>query len=670
MTEGYDKDLDRLKSLTSELHKASVAYYQDDKPFMSDKNYDDLYDELEALENKMGISLAGSPTHTVGCEVVSKLEKVTHSHPMLSLGKTKSPDDLVKFSSGKDCIISLKMDGLTTLCTYQNGELVQAETRGNGEIGELITHNAKVFEGLPLKIPFDRKFEIEGEAIIRYSDFEMINQTIKNPDDKYKNPRNLASGSVRQLDSNITKNRHVRFVVWKVPFGLTTFTGGFRVAAEWGFEVVPYVKYNSNTDDINEKIEELKQVAKEKDYPIDGLVITYDNIEYGKSLGMTSHHPRHSLAFKFYEDEEETELKTIEWSIGKTGVLTPVAVFESVEIDGTTIEKASIHNISVMQEVLHRPFVGQKIGVFKSNQIIPQIRWGEPVTEQREFDDIMKLSFINIPQTCPVCGGETKIVKENDSEVLVCTNPDCQGKLLYKLSHFASRNALNIEGLSESTIQFLLKRKWVSCFKDLYHLKDHEIEWRRFPGFGTKSVTGILTAIEKSRETTLDRFLYGLSIPMVGRSASEMIAKACDYDFGAFMQIMTLTGAKFFNYLDGVGDSIIKSMDEYFNKECSNIFELSKEFNFNVPKVVNLSLSSEVSGKTFVITGSVEHFPNRDAVKDAIVNHGGKVVGSVSAKVDYLVNNDINSTSSKNKKAKELGVKIITENELIKMLGD
>lgn len=657
MTEGYNKDLDRLKHLTAELHKASVAYYQDDKPFMSDKNYDDLYDELEALENKMGISLAGSPTHTVGCEIVSKLEKVAHSHPMLSLGKTKSPDDLVKFSSGKDCIISLKMDGLTTLCTYQNGELVQAETRGNGEIGELITHNAKVFEGLPLKIPFDRKFEIEGESIIRYSDFKMINQTIKDPDDKYKNPRNLASGSVRQLDSNITKNRHVRFVVWKVPFGLTTFIDGFRVAAEWGFEVVPYVKYNSNTDDINEKIEELKQVAKEKDYPIDGLVITYNNIEYGKSLGMTSHHPRHSLAFKFYEDEEETTVRNIEWSMGRTGVLTPVAVFDDVELAGTTVNRASLHNVSIMNDL--KIGIGDRITVYKANEIIPQVR-----------ENLTKSGNTWIPLMCPVCGFGTEIIKENDTEILRCKNPDCHGKLLYKLSHFASRNALNIDGLSESTIQFLLKRKWVSCFKDLYHLKGHEVEWKRFPGFGSKSVTGILAAIEKSRETTLDRFLYGLSIPMVGRSASEMIAKACDYDFGAFMQIMTLTGAKFFNYLDGVGDSIIKSMDEYFNKECSNIFELSKEFNFNVPKIVNLSLSSEVSGKTFVITGSVEHFPNRDAVKDAIVNHGGKVVGSVSAKVDYLVNNDINSTSSKNKKAKELGVKIITENELMKMLGD
>lgn len=657
MTEEYNKDLSVLKNLTEELHKASVAYYQDDKPFMSDKDYDELYDKLEALENKMGISLAGSPTHTVGCEIVSKLEKVTHSHPMLSLGKTKSPDDLVKFSSGKDCIISLKMDGLTTLCTYQNGELIQAETRGNGEVGEVITHNAKVFDNLPLRIPLDHKLEVEGEAIIRYSDFETINQTIKNPDDKYKNPRNLASGSVRQLDSNITKNRHVRFVVWKVPFGLTTFTDGFRVVAEFGFEVVPYVKYNSATDNIEEKILYLKEVAKRKDYPIDGLVITYNNIEYGKSLGVTSHHPRHSLAFKFYEDEEETTVRNIEWSIGRTGVLTPVVVFDDVELAGTTVNRASLHNISIMNDL--KIGIGDKITVYKANEIIPQVR-----------ENLTKSGNTWIPLMCPVCGFGTEIIKENDTEILRCKNPDCRGKLLYKLEHFCSRNALDIGGLSESTIQFLLKRKWVKSFKDLYHLKEHEIKWMRFPGFGQKSVEKIITAIENSRLTSLNRFLYGLSIPMVGKTASEMIAKACDYDFGAFMQIMTISGASFFKNLDGIGDSIIKSMDEYFNKECSNIFELSKEFTFRRPKVVELNISSEVSGKTFVITGSVEHFPNRDAVKEAIVSHGGKVSGSVSSKVNYLINNDINSTSSKNKKAKELGIPIITEDELIKMLGD
>ena len=361
--------IERLKELTEQLNHYRDSYYNNSESLISDKQYDDLFDELQSLEEETGIAISNSPTKTVGYKVKSKLEKVKHSHPMLSLDKTKSQDDLVKFSNGKDCILSLKLDGLTVLNTYEDGVLCQAETRGNGEEGEIITHNAKVFDNLPLNIPYDNKFEIEGEAIITQSDFEKINVN-----GEYKNCRNLASGSVRQLDSNITKKRHVRFIAWKIPFGVTTYSCGFEIAAKWGFEVVPYVKYNSNTDNIEEKIEELKDIAKDKSYPIDGLVISYDNIEYGKALGMTGHHPRHSLAFKFYDEEVTTTLKDIEWTMGKTGVLTPVAIFNPVEIEGTIVEKASLSNLSILKNTLgEHPFIEQEVSVTKRNCIIPKI---------------------------------------------------------------------------------------------------------------------------------------------------------------------------------------------------------------------------------------------------------------------------------------------------------
>lgn len=622
--------IEKMKQLIKELNNASNSYYNK-TPIMTDEKWDKLYDELIELENKLGIVFNNSPSCNVGYPVFDVLKEVKHNHLMLSLNKTKSIEDLRKFSNDISCVLSVKCDGLTTSLKYNDGKLISAETRGNGVFGTDVLQNVLTINNIPKEIP-------------------------------YKHPRNLVSGSLQLLDSKEASKRNMRFVAWRVIKGFNhkSIYEDLVSVEKNGFEIVPMLKYDSQTDTIemlSYKLDLLKKEAETKKIPYDGMVIAVEDYQVAEKMGKTDKFFRHSLAYKYKDDMYETKLENIEWSVSKSGLLNPVAVFSPVDLDGAITTRATLHNITYIKNL--KLGVGDRIHVYRSNMVIPRVH-----------DSIDKSDNITIPSVCPVCGGETKIVKENDSEVLVCANPDCQGKLLYKLSHFASRNALNIEGLSESTIQFLLKRKWVSCFKDLYHLKGHEIEWKRFPGFGSKSVTGILAAIEKSRETTLDRFLYGLSIPMVGKTASEMIAKACDYDFGAFMQIMTLTGAKFFNYLDGVGDSIIKSMDEYFNKECSNIFELSKEFNFNVPKVVNLNLSSEVSGKTFVITGSVEHFPNRDAVKDAIINHGGKVFGSVSAKVDYLVNNDINSTSSKNKKAKELGVQIITEDELIRMLGD
>ena len=642
--------IERLKELTEQLNYYRDSYYNNSESLISDKQYDDLFDELQSLEEETGIAISNSPTKTVGYKVKSKLEKVKHSHPMLSLDKTKSQDDLVKFSNGKDCILSLKLDGLTVLNTYEDGVLYQAETRGNGEEGEIITHNAKVFDNLPLNIPYDKKFEIEGEAIITQSDFEKINVN-----GEYKNCRNLASGSVRQLDSNITKKRHVRFIAWKIPFGVTTYSCGFEIAAKWGFEVVPYVKYNSNTDNIEEKIEELKDIAKDKSYPIDGLVISYDNIEYGKSLGMTGHHPRHSLAFKFYDEVYETELLDVEFTMGKTGVLTPTAVFNPVEIDGTMVERASLHNISIMKELELK--YGDTITVYKANQIIPQV-------EDNLDKDVVDNNYILPPSICPICGADTEIIKDNDSEVLVCTNPDCKGKLLGQLSHFVSKNAINIDGLSEQTLQKFIDLGWVRSFQDIMNLKDHAVEMAKLDGFGKKSVDKLIEAIENSRKTTLDRFIYSLSIPLIGRSASKDIAKFFDNDYEKFWKYGIVTH---YTQIDGFGEAMNNSLHQWLNQNHMMMEWLAHEFEFITEN--NNSSGVDLSGKTFVITGSLNHYKNRDELVGVIESMGGKVSGSVSAKTSFLINNDTESGSSKNKKAKQLGIPIISEQDFINMIS-
>ena len=647
----------RLKELTEQLNHYRDSYYNNSESLISDKQYDDLFDELQLLEQETGIIMSNSPTKTVGYEVKSKLEKVKHSHPMLSLDKTKSTDDLVKFSDGRDCIISLKLDGLTVLNTYDNGVLRQSETRGNGEEGEIITHNAKVFDNLPLNIPFDRKFEIEGEAIITQSDFEKINTN-----GEYKNCRNLVSGSVRQLDSNITKNRHVRFVAWKIPFGVTTYSKGFEIAAQYGFEVVPYVKYNSKYDDIEKAIEVLKSIAKEKSFPIDGLVITYNNVEYGKSLGMTGHHPKHSLAYKFYDDIYPTKLLDVEFTMGKTGVLTPTAVFKQVEIDGTVVERASLHNISIMKElgITHK---GQIVNVFKANQVIPQIDSVEPIDSDDELD------VIEIPTKCPICGSVTEIVKDNESEVLICTNPDCRGKLLGQLSHFVSKNAINIDGLSVQTLQKLIDLGWVKSFPDIYHLFDYKEEMYKLDGFGKKSVDKLLDNIQKSRNTELSRFIYALSIPLIGRTASKEIAKACYDDITIFIGMIKSNQLyKLVNDIDGFGDTMLKSLCDYVKLHMSGIEALSEEFIF-AKRECNSS-KSDLSGKTFVITGSLNHYKNRDELVGVIESLGGKISGSVSSKTSFLINNDTESNSSKNRKAKELGIPIISESNFLNMISE
>ena len=650
----------RIKELVSQLNTYRNAYYNNSESQISDYEYDNLFDELKQLEDETGVIMSNSPTQTVGYEVKSKLEKVKHSHPMLSLDKTKDVNDLVKFAGDKDCLLSLKMDGLTVLLTYDKGELIQAESRGNGEIGELITHNAKVFTNIPLNIEYKGRLEVEGEAIITYLDFEKINSKLSETD-KYKNPRNLASGSVRQLDSNIAAQRHIKFIAWKVPKiedeikSDDSFLFRLQFVKNLGFDIVPlftYTNKSSDKENIEKIIESLKNKASEQGFPIDGLVMVYDSISYGESLGMTGHHPRHSIAFKFFEDEEETTLIDIGWQVGKTGVITPVAYFKSVELAGTTVEKASLHNISIIEKL--KLGIGDKITVYKSNEIIPQIR-----------DNLTRSNTWTFPDECPVCGGITKIVKENDSKVLMCDNPNCKGKLLGKLSHFVSKNAVNIDGLSEQTLERLIELGWLNSFQDIYKLSEHKDEMSKLDGFGKRSVEKLLDAIEKSRSITLDRFIYALCIPLIGRSASKTIAKYFNYDFKEWYQIGISQPFRY-TLLDDFGETMQNSIHN-FAVNMDMIADLADEFSFE--KVEEKSSSVDLSGKTFVITGSLIHYKNRDELVGVIESLGAKVSGSVSAKTSYLINNDVTSTSGKNKKAKDLGVPIISEEDFLKMIG-
>ena len=483
--------IERIKELNQLLNEYRDLYYNDSVSKVTDREYDNLFDELKMLEEETNIIMVNSPTHTIGYEVKSELKKVKHSHPMLSLDKTKWVSDLKKFVKDEDCLLMCKMDGLTVLLTYENGVLTQAETRGNGEEGEIITHNAKVFENIPLYIDYSGHLEIEGEAIITYDDFEKINKKLPE-EKKYANPRNLASGSVRQLDSSVAAERHIRFIAWKMPGEKGSMLTGFQDAESLGFEVVPYIYIEGIEKDYDKYIETLKSLADKRGLPIDGLVVSYNDIAYGKSLGMTGHHPKHSLAFKFYDDIYPTKLLDVEFTMGKTGVLTPTAVFNPVEIEGTMVERASLHNLSIMKKlgITHK---GQTVNVYKSNMIIPQI-------DSVEKDDIeVTNENIIIPvKVCPICGAGTEVVKDNDTEILVCSNPNCKGKLLGKLSHFVSKNAIRIEGLSEQTLQKFISLGWISSFQDIYKLSRHKNEMYRLEGFGKKSSDKLLENIEKS----------------------------------------------------------------------------------------------------------------------------------------------------------------------------
>ncbi len=654
----------RIKELTQKLNQYRDSYYNDSVSEISDHEYDELFDELKQLEEETNIVMANSPTHTVGYEVKSKLEKVKHSHPMLSLDKTKSVDDLKKFAGDKNCLLMCKMDGLTVLLTYENGELIQAETRGNGEEGEIITHNARVFENIPAHIDYTGHLEVEGEAIITYGDFEIINSKLLE-NEKYKNTRNLVSGSVRQLDSNIAAQRHIKFITWKVPNIEDKIKSDnsilFRLnyIKDLGFDIVPFYSYtncSSDKENINNMIISLQDRAKYLGYPIDGLVVTYDDISYGESLGTTGHHPKHSLAYKFYDDIYHTRLLDVEFTMGKTGVLTPTAVFEPVEIDGTMVERASLHNISIMKS-LGIVSKYQEIGVYKANMIIPQIEYAE------KMDCVSVKESICIPGVCPVCGWNTERVKDNDTEVLICTNPDCNGKLLGKLSHFVSKNAINIDGLSEQTLQKFIDLGWLNTFRDIYYLSDHKEEMYKLDGFGNRSVDKLLENIEKSRNTTLDRFIYGLCIPLIGRTASKEIAKFFKYDYEKFRTDGIVTH---YSQIDGFGDNMSQSLHDYLRENHMKISILADEFIFET-KSEN-SNNTDLSNKTFVITGSLNHYKNRDELVNIIEQLGGKVSGSVSSKTNYLINNDVASTSGKNKKAKDLGIPIISENQFVQMI--
>lgn len=650
--------INRIKELVKLLNEYRDSYYNDSKSKISDFEYDKLFDELQQLEKETNVIMTNSPTQTVGYEVKSKLQKVTHSHPMLSLDKTKSVDDLVKFTKDKSSVLSLKMDGLTVLLTYENGELVQAETRGNGEIGELITHNAKVFENIPLKIDYKERIEFEGEAIITYSDFEKINASITNPDDRYKNPRNLASGSVRQLDSSIAAERHIKFVLWKVPMEDGSMIKSFQDAEKLGFEVVPYSGIIAGTDKntIEKIINLLKDKAEKLGYAIDGLVISYNDIKYGKSLGMTSRVPRHSLAYKFYDEEVETTLLDVEWTMGKTGCLTPTAVFESVELEGTTVNRASVHNISIMKSL--ELGIGDCITVYKANAIIPQIS-----------DNLTRSGNVTIPNVCPVCGEKTEIIKDNDTEVLYCSNFNCKGKLLGKLCAFVSRDRMDITGLSEATLEMLINKGYVNSFKDIYHLSDYKAELSALPGFGAKSVAKLLKTIESSRKTTLDRFLAGLSIPLIGRSASKELSKYCHGSVHEFIFIISNSIMEFAT-IDGIGTKMIDSLDSWWENNGEMFHELLEELSieFSEKKTeTNNSNAINLNSATFAITGKLQHYSNRDALIAEIESFGGKYVSSVNKKTNYLINNDKTSMSSKNKKANEVGCKIISEEDFIRI---
>lgn len=647
----------RIKDLVKQLNEYRDSYYNEARPVVSDTAYDKLFDELSELEKETGVVYANSPTQTVGYVVKSELEKVKHSHPMLSLDKTKSVDDLVKFAGEKDCILSLKMDGLTCLLTYENGELVQAETRGDGEVGELITHNAKVFDNIPLTIDYKGHFEIEGEAIITYDDFNKINEFLPE-DKKYKNPRNLASGSVRQLDSKIAAQRHIKFIAWKVPTEVpegicsNSFLHRLMCARDFGFEIISFLAYSSSDKEhLPEMIESLKTKAHNYGYPIDGLVMTYNDIQYGESLGTTGHHPKHSIAFKFAEDSEETILRKIEWSMGKTGSLTPVAIFDSVDLAGTSVSRASLHNISIMKELSIS--IEATVTVVKKNEIIPQIISCDA--------DIMD---VNIPTTCPVCGGETQIVKENDSEVLMCTNPHCKGKLLGRVSHFVSKKGMDISGLSEETIKKLIELGWIAEITDIYNLDQYYDRLSTMSGFGKKSVDKLRKSIENSKTVRLDKFIASLSIPGIGTSQSKELVKA----FGAWDKFRDASvGCYNFTQLDGFGDVLNNNIHSWF-EDMSNIADyLASLMTFESED--NSKTNNSLNGKSFVVTGKVYKFKNRDEVKEAIEKFGGKVTGSVTKSTFALINNDIESNSSKNKKAKELGVQIINEEQLIEMLS-
>ena len=644
--------IERIKELVKVLNEASKAYYMDDVEIMSNLEYDALYDELCKLEAETGMVLANSPTQKVGYEVVSSLPKEAHPQPMLSLDKTKDPEALRDWLNGKEGVLSWKMDGLTVVLTYENGELVKAVTRGNGEIGEVITANAKTFVNIPTKISYKGKLSLRGEAIITYSDFEKINAGIADIDSKYKNPRNLCSGSVRQLSSKITAERNVRFYAFSlvepddeelVKSFDNSFIKRFEFLSSLGFEVVEYKKVTPDT--IIDMIKWFSEKIVENDFPSDGLVLSFEDVEYGRSLGRTAKFPRNAIAFKWKDEQAETTLQMIEWSPSRTGLINPVAVFEPVELEGTTVSRASVHNISIMKELALG--VGDKITVYKANMIIPQI--AENMTRSGKLD---------IPDNCPSCGGKTTIKNDNGTETLVCENPDCPAKNIKSFSLFVSRNAMNIDGMSEATIEKFVDRGFIRNYTDFYKLSRFRNEIVTMEGFGERSYNNIMDAIEASKKVTVAAFIYALGIPGVGVQNAKLIAKHFDEE----PERIKTAGVEELSEVEGIGEVIAGDFAAYFaNPKNVELYdELVSVLSFEKSAV---SEEQDLAGKTFVITGSLNTYANRDELKAEIESRGGKVAGSVSKNTSYLINNDITSNSGKNKKAKELGVPIISEED-------
>lgn len=649
--------IERIKELVKELNRHRDAYYNESRPTISDAEYDKLFDELQNLENETGLIMSNSPTQTVGYEVKSKLEKVKHEYPMLSLDKTKSVDELNKFVGNKDAIVMLKLDGLTVAVTYENGIMIKAETRGNGSEGELITSNAKTFVNLPTTIPYKDKLVVFGEAIITYDDFKTINNKLSE-DEKYKNPRNLVSGSVRQLNSQICAERNVKFIAWRLVEGSDNndFYQRLLELKSYGFDIVPTAFYDSCK--IKQILEEAHQVAADEKIPIDGCVVSYRNVKYMDSLGATSHHMRSQYAFKYTDEEAETTLLDIEWSMGKSGQLTPVAIFEPIELEGTTVSRASVHNVSILTKLDLQ--VGDTVTVYKSNQIIPQIR--ENLSSKNR-----EVSYIKLPSYCPVCEHQTEMIKDNDTEVLMCTNPYCKGKLLGRLSHFVSKKGMDIDGLSEETLRRFIDLGWLKNIFDIYCLPVHFDKLSKMDGFGMRSVAKLQNAIENSKTTDLQHFIAALSIPNIGTSQSKELAKVFktwdDFSVAGF-------GDYDFSQLDGFGEVLNKNIHTWFKTmyDEDRIGQLIR--NVTIVKDEDDISSDKLSGKLFVITGSLNHYKNREELKNILETNGAKVGNSISSKTSYLINNDINSNSSKNKKAKQLNIPIITEEEVMEMIAE
>lgn len=649
-----ENKVDRIKELINILNKANKAYYQEAAEIMSNYEYDALYDELLRLEKETGFVLGNSPTVNVGYEIVSELPKERHERPMLSLNKTKSVEELTDWLGEQEAILSWKLDGLTIVLTYNQGELQKAVTRGNGEIGEVITNNAKVFRNLPLKIRYKGELVLRGEAVIRYSDFEKINSQIIDVESKYKNPRNLCSGSVRQLNNQITALRNVNFFSFSlVKAEEIDFNNSRKNQIEWlrnqGFEVVEYKMVSK--ENLAETVEFFSEQIKSNDFPSDGLVVAFDNISYGQSLGTTSKFPRDSIAFKWADEIKETTLLAIEWSPSRTGLINPVAIFEAVELEGTSVSRASVHNISILKNL--ELGIGDIIEVYKANMIIPQIA-----------NNLTRSGAIQIPLSCPVCGESTSIRKMNNVEALYCENPDCQAKKIKAFTLFVSRDALNIDGLSEATLEKFIAKGFIKEFADIFHLEQYQAEIIEMEGFGQKSFDNLMVSVKNARNTTLPRLIYSLGILNIGLSNAKMICKEFNCDI---KRLLNATREEF-SGIAGIGDVIADSIVSYFEKE-SNVINLTRVLQeLNLEKIEINEADQVLKDKVFVITGSLIQFENRNSLKELIEEKGGKVTGSVTSKTNYLINNDTTSSSSKNKKAKELGVEIISEDDFLRLI--